>query len=136
MPRPRPVRCAWWQVKREALARFTQGKTGGASVCGYTAPAPDHNERTIFIMAIENSKLDMDATNMLENLRTIRHALHIGLESYGEIERLTDVFSLYKDAAQDLPDHMRPIHPTGSNDTIGVFSAALRTLELFDPTDK
>ncbi|ART49130.1 hypothetical protein [Acidovorax carolinensis] len=88
-------------------------------------------------MATENSKLDMDAADMLENLRTIRHALHIGLESYGEIERLTDVFSLYnKYAAQDLPDHMRPIHPTGSNDTIGVFSAALRTLELFDPTDK
>jgi hypothetical protein len=87
-------------------------------------------------MATENSKLDMDAADMLENLRTIRHALHIGLESYGEIERLTDVFSLYKHVSKDLPDGMRPIHPTGSNETIGVFSAALRTLELFDPTAK
>ena len=51
MPRPRPVRCAWWEVKREALARFTQGKTGGASVCGYTAPAPDHPQNGALKMA-------------------------------------------------------------------------------------
>jgi hypothetical protein len=85
-------------------------------------------------MATENSKLDMDAADMLENLRTIRHALHIGLESFGEIDRLQDVYSLYKHVSKDLPDDMRPIHPTGTNDTIGVFAAALRTLELFDRT--
>ena len=37
MPRPRPVRCAWWPDKREALARLTQGKQTGPVGAANTA---------------------------------------------------------------------------------------------------
>lgn len=65
-----------------------------------------------------------------ESITTIRDALHIGLECLGEVERMIDVHGLYKNHGGGLPDDLRPLHPTGTNDTIGRFAAALRALEV------
>ncbi len=84
-------------------------------------------------MAVRNSTTIGEISFELENVQAIREALHIGLESFGELERLTDVCGLYRRTGMKIPDDMRPIHPTGSNSTIGVFATALRALETFDP---
>lgn len=63
-----------------------------------------------------------------EQQEAIVRALLIGLESFGEIERLEDAVSRYRDApiGDKLPNKFLHIHPTESADTIGVFAAALR----------
>lgn len=53
-----------------------------------------------------------------EHVIAIRRALLIGLDSYGEIERLCNGVG-----------EMRPIHPTGASDTVSEFAVALRYLE-------
>lgn len=80
-------------------------------------------------MADTNFKLDTYTADLLEQLRTIRRALHIGLESFGEIERVTDTYELLESRGHGLHELLRPIHPTGSSDTIGVFASALRSLD-------
>lgn len=57
----------------------------------------------------------------------VRYALLIGLDSYGEIERLRDHPAM---SHQAVADGLRPIHPTGSNETIGDFATALRYIEI------
>jgi len=55
----------------------------------------------------------------------------IGLDSYGEIERIDDEFGKIDSFAKGnpIPETIRPIHPTGANDTIGVFAEALRYMQ-------
>ena len=67
----------------------------------------------------------------IEEQKAIINALLIGLESYGEIERICDAVLTADHCpnAYKLPDFVRPIHPTGSADTIGVFAAALRYMQ-------
>lgn len=60
-----------------------------------------------------------------EDVRAIRKALLIGLDSYGEIERLSN----QADCCAEIPAEWKPIHPTGASDTIGDFATALRYLE-------
>ena len=60
-----------------------------------------------------------------EEVRAIRKALLIGLDSYGEIERLSN----QADCCNGIPEEWKPIHPTGSSETIGDFATALRYLE-------
>jgi hypothetical protein len=75
-----------------------------------------------------------DSTNNLtldeSTRRTIINALLIGLESYGEVDRLTEAADVaeHLDNGLKIPDTLRPIHPTGSSDTIGMFTSALRAL--------
>lgn len=64
-----------------------------------------------------------------EEISAIRHALLIGLESFGELERVIDEAGKLKLIGQQLPDEITPIHPTGLNDTISGFVSALRYLE-------
>jgi hypothetical protein len=59
-----------------------------------------------------------------EEVRAIRKAMLIGLDSYGEIERLSNQAD-----CNDIPEEWKPIHPTGSSETIGQFATALRYLE-------
>lgn len=58
----------------------------------------------------------------------VMQALLIGLHSYGEIERLTNSFELLKMTGRVNEDNkdLRPIHPTGSPDTVNLFASALR----------
>lgn len=75
-------------------------------------------------MAIENANtITLDQ----HDISGIRHALLIGLESFGEVERLDDQQGLF--SWVKLPEQLRVIHPTGAPDTIGVFANALRILE-------
>ncbi len=76
---------------------------------------------------IDNKWLILDA----ETQNAINNALLIGLESYGEIERISNEVGAADlcTGSDRIPDSVRPIHPTGSADTIGVFAAALRYMQ-------
>lgn len=75
---------------------------------------------------INNKCLLLDA----ETQNAINRALLIGLDSYGEIERITDELKGFDIATTvQIPAQVRPTHPTGANDTIGVFAEALRYMQ-------
>jgi len=57
-------------------------------------------------------------------------ALLIGLESFGEIERLINACEVAQLGRREVPKSVRPLHPTGSADTIGVFATALRYMHV------
>lgn len=63
-----------------------------------------------------------------EAVIAIRHALIVGLSSYGEISRLCGNARLLKKLGTPLPDSCAPIHPTGTDETIGHFADALHYL--------
>lgn len=73
------------------------------------------------------AKLKLDS----EQQKAIIRALLIGLDSYGEIERLKDEYDRldYCPGGNPAPDHCRPLHPTGSAETIGIFAEALRYMQ-------
>lgn len=74
-------------------------------------------------MAGPNHILDHD------QVKTIRHALLLGLASYAEIERLNDVQKTHLMFGQAIHEDLRVLHPTGSAETVAEFAAALRDLE-------
>lgn len=76
---------------------------------------------------INNKCLLLDA----ETQSAINNALLIGLESYGEIERISNEVGVEDlcPSSGRIPDSVRPIHPTGSADTIGIFATALRYMQ-------
>ena len=60
----------------------------------------------------------------------MRNALLIGLDSFGEIERITDCYDTQVEISKHPIDgDLNPIHPTGTSDAIGCFAEALRYLE-------
>jgi hypothetical protein len=63
-----------------------------------------------------------------EQVRDIRKALVIGLTSYGEIERLSNLAGMADLCGKSVEEDSRPIHPTGSADTVGIFASALAYL--------
>lgn len=65
-----------------------------------------------------------------DSIDAIRHALLIGLASYGEIERILNYVKTMKVMGQEIPESLTPIHPTGSADTIGMFADAIRMVDL------
>ena len=76
---------------------------------------------------------DISIAISTEDIRELRSVILIGLSSFGEVDRLRDEVAgldAALDAAQiPYPGALRPIHPTGSNDTISQFAEALRILE-------
>lgn len=76
-----------------------------------------------------------DAAELQTSIRHIRHALLIGLESFGEVERVIDRFELLTVCGRHVDKELRPLHPTGSADTIGRFASALRYLENMERGD-
>lgn len=60
-----------------------------------------------------------------EEVTMVRRALLVGLESYGEIQRLQNAVELCKMAGESVPKQMKPFDPTGSADTICDFAEAL-----------
>lgn len=58
-------------------------------------------------------------------LHVIRHALLMGLGSYGEIERLIDASKVAALCESPFPKEAIPLHPTGDAGTIGKFAFAL-----------
>jgi hypothetical protein len=69
----------------------------------------------------------------IEHIRKIREALLIGLESFGEVERVIDRHGLLSKHGKAPDADLLPLHPTGASDTIGVFASALRLLEIMEP---
>jgi hypothetical protein len=63
-----------------------------------------------------------------EAVQAIRHALIVGLDSYGEVERLCEYAAAMESVGSPLPDSATPRHPTGSRETVGQFAAALARL--------
>lgn len=66
-----------------------------------------------------------------EQQKEINLALLIGLDSYGEIERVIDKIKVAENITGigKLPKEIHPLHPTGSADTVGMFAAALRYMQ-------
>lgn len=64
-----------------------------------------------------------------DQVKQIRHALLIGLDSFGEIERLVNARELHELGGEKVPENLRALHPTGAADTVCKFAAALRYLE-------
>lgn len=76
--------------------------------------------------AISEDVVKLDAYQV----QAIRHALLIGLDSFGEVERLDYEYGVETDVRkQYVSKELKPIHPTGSPDTICEFATALRYLE-------
>lgn len=75
-------------------------------------------------MAIGNFTLELDR----EAVDAIRHALLVGLSSYGEIERVLDRIEGITGAGIEVDDSFIPRHPTGSAETTSVFATALSHL--------
>lgn len=85
-------------------------------------------------MADKNSTLSgSDARDLQCDIRKIREALLIGLECFGEVERVIDAHRMHGSHGTALADGLLPLHPTGAPDTIGVFACALRLLEIMEP---
>ena len=69
-----------------------------------------------------------------DQVKEIRHALLIGLASFGEIERLSNARDLYEIDGKKVPEDLSPLHPTGNADTVSLFAGALRDLEYSEET--
>ena len=65
-----------------------------------------------------------------EDAEAIIDSLLVGLSSFGEVERVRDLFGVYCSVGHDLPKDLMPLHPTGTSDTIAQFANALRLLTL------
>ncbi len=78
--------------------------------------------------------MSVDYEDQLNHIRIIRRALLIGLDSYGEIERIDNAFGIQKLAGNDVADDLKPRHPTAGDpgEAIGEFAQALRLLELME----
>ena len=77
--------------------------------------------------------LTVDQKQLMEQIRTIRHALHIGLDSLGEVERVIDQHEGLQRSAGTPDPLLRPTHPTGNSNTVAAFAAALRELDMMEP---
>lgn len=72
---------------------------------------------------------DIDREDLAYRIGTIRNALHVGLASYGEIERLDNAQEIHELSGQSIPEGLRVMHPTGASDTVIQFADALRFLD-------
>ncbi len=79
-------------------------------------------------MTAEN--ITNDLTLEHDQRQLIIDALLIGLNSYGEIERLDNAVDILEKISKiEVPESLRPIHPTGAADTVSLFATALRFLQ-------
>lgn len=61
-----------------------------------------------------------------DDLQDVIDLLLIGLQSFGEIERQRNAWSLHNLGGQNPHEDLRAIHPTGDAETITKFADALR----------
>jgi len=87
--------------------------------------------------ATQSRKLeDGDSLLNAEYCNAINKALLIGLASFGEIERVIDNVEGAKlvlgpdDKTLSILNACRPLHPTGSAETVGIFATALHLIYL------
>lgn len=93
------------------------------------------NYKTALILSdalkIRHEKINNGLLLNAEQQREINRALLIGLESFGEIERVTNAIEMTENMTSigKLPKSVHPLHPTGSADTVGMFVAAMRYMQ-------
>ncbi|MFB1488398.1 MULTISPECIES: hypothetical protein [unclassified Thiocapsa] len=63
-----------------------------------------------------------------DTLELVTDMLLVGLQSYGEVERLTAAADICELGGRRLPRSMRPIDPAGDPETISKFADALRLI--------
>jgi hypothetical protein len=76
---------------------------------------------------------DTDAYEIYETIKAIRRGLHIGLQSFGEVERIVDYCDSLRGFGDQFDKQLQPMHPTGAADTVGMFANALRLLDGLEP---
>lgn len=81
-------------------------------------------------MAVCNNINEETVTLDREAVAAIRRALIVGLSSYGEVERLCNSARAMENLGQPVPETFIPMHPTGSDETIGQFADALAYLSI------
>lgn len=64
----------------------------------------------------------------LDQANAVLDALLIGLASYGEIERTIDAFETLCSGPLKPAKELRPLHPTGSANTVAEFATAISLL--------
>ncbi|NCA73061.1 MAG: hypothetical protein EOM91_24015 [Sphingobacteriia bacterium] len=64
----------------------------------------------------------------LDTVNMVVDALLVGLQAYGEIQRLQNAWKFCKLSGDVVPHDLRPIDPTGEATTITDFADALRLL--------
>lgn len=74
-------------------------------------------------MAANNTTASQDRTFDQDQIVHIRRALLIGLASYGELERVINWADTQKELGCETD--LKPLHPTGSAETVLVFAEAL-----------
>jgi len=72
---------------------------------------------------------NLDRQDRMNKIQSIRRALYVGLASFGEVERVTNEVEMAALCKKEIPEGIKPVHPTGSSDTVGEFAEALRLLE-------
>ncbi len=77
--------------------------------------------------------ITVDQKQLPEQIRTIRHALHIGLDSFGEVERFFEHHDGLLRFGGPPDPLLRPIHPTGTSNSVSAFAAVLRELDMIEP---
>ncbi|AEJ01832.1 hypothetical protein Nit79A3_2041 [Nitrosomonas sp. Is79A3] len=93
------------------------------------------NYKTALIISealrIRHKKINNGLLLGAKQKKVIADALLIGLESYGEIERVDNALRVAEQNPNigRLPYSLKPIFPLGSDDPIGVFAAALRYMQ-------
>jgi hypothetical protein len=70
---------------------------------------------------------------LIEDIRDIRSALHIGLDSFGEIERVLGTIKSMEDDGVLVDQSMKPRSPAVDSGTIGIFATALVLLDALEP---
>ena len=120
----------WYDIDGDLLNRWVINDGNGdsiADVASYEVATAIADALKIRHEKINNKCLLLNA----ETQNVINHALLIGLDSYGEIERICDEVnkSGIAQSKEQIPDSVRPVHPTGENNTIGIFVIALRYMQ-------
>lgn len=94
------------------------------------------NYKTALIISealrIRHKKINNGLLLGAKQKKIIADALLIGLESYGEVERINSALRIAEqnhDIGRLLPDSLQPIFPLSSDDPIGVFAAAMRSMK-------
>lgn len=120
----------WYDIDGDSLNRWVTNNENGDSisdVASYEIATVIADALRMRHKMINNDCLILDA----EQQKGINYALLIGLESFGELERINDEVGKYDlvPSLEKIPESIRPIHPTGANDTISAFAAALRYMQ-------
>jgi len=118
----------WYSIDKDSHRWFINDKKGHA----FTEAL---NNKTALIISealrIRRKKINNGLLLGAKQRKAIADALLIGLESYGEIERVDNALRVAEQNPDigSLPYSLQPIFPLSSDDPIGVFATAMRYMQ-------